>query len=164
MSSKGDADVEVRAAATPAAGGRWEADGRAARYADHTGEIEIELRGPTMKALFLQAGESLAELILGEEREVGPGGGAAVTVTLEAVDAPSLLVAWLEELIYRADVDHAVFTRFSIDDLDDQHLTATLRDRAPLDRDNPIKAATYHGLRVDRDTDGSFTATVVLDI
>jgi len=166
MWSNGDADIE-----------QWEAEGgsaredeqeespaRAARYADHTSEIELELRAPTMKGLFVQAGESLAELILGEDHEPPERAAAPETVTLEAADTAALLVTWLEELIYRADTDHEAFTRFQITSLDDRRLSATLLDPAPLDRDNPIKAATYHGLRVDRDTDGSFSATVVLDV
>jgi len=166
MSSNGDADI-----------GRWEAEGgpappdepdarpRAARYADHVSEIELELRAPTMTELFVQAGEALADLMLGEGHALPPGPLAApVTVTLEAADAPALLIAWLEELIYRADADHAVFTRFDITSLEERRLTATLRGFMPADLRNPVKAATYHGLHIDRDTDGSFTSTIVLDV
>ena len=90
-------------------------------------------------------------------------------VRLEAPDPEALLFAWLEELIFRKDVDSAVFSRFAVTVTEGPPLTldATCtgapirRERMPMRAD--VKAVTYHLFAVDRRGDG-WRARVVLDI
>ena len=90
-------------------------------------------------------------------------------VRLEAPDPEALLFAWLEELIYRKDVDSAVFSRFAVTVTEGPPLTldATCtgaviqQERMPMRAD--VKAVTYHLFAVNRGQDG-WRARVVLDI
>lgn len=90
-------------------------------------------------------------------------------VRLEAPDPESLLFGWLEELIYRKDVDAAVFNRFRVTvtegpplKLDATLTGAPIRpERMPMRAD--VKAVTYHLFAVERGQDG-WRARVVLDI
>jgi len=90
-------------------------------------------------------------------------------VHLEAPDPESMLFAWLEELVFRKDVDSAVFNRFAVTVTEGPPLTldatctgAPIRqERMPMRAD--VKAVTYHLFAVDRGKDG-WRARVVLDI
>ncbi|HEV8663804.1 MAG TPA: archease [Candidatus Methylomirabilis sp.] len=90
-------------------------------------------------------------------------------VRLEAPDPETLLFAWLEELIYRKDVDAVVFSRFAVKVTEGPllRLEATCIG-APIRQDQmrmraDVKAVTYHLFSVERGEDG-WRARVVLDI
>ncbi len=79
----------------------------------------------------------------------------------------ALLVAWLNELLYRIETDGIVFSSFSVEGLTHRYVSARVQGE-PLDRQRheprlDVKAATYHGLSVRRLED-RWEATVVLDV
>lgn len=90
-------------------------------------------------------------------------------VRLEAPDPETLLFAWLEELIFRKDVETAIFSRFAVKVTEGPplRLEATCTG-APIQPDRmrmraDVKAVTYHLFSVERGEDG-WRARVVLDI
>lgn len=88
-------------------------------------------------------------------------------VTVEAGDRETLLVAWLNELLYLHEVEGFVAADFEVSHLTDTRLEAEVwgermdRTRHPLV--GHVKAATYHLLHV-RPTDGGWEAQVVVDV
>jgi SHS2 domain-containing protein len=136
-------------------------DGAEHSFVEHTSEVELRLLAPTLPALFEEAGRALAELMLGEE----PRGGETVheEVTVTAPDRAALLAAWIDELIFRAEIRKAVFTSFAVSAVDDQTVTARLAGIAEPVLKTAVKAATFHELRVAEEG-GRFVATVVLDV
>ena len=129
-------------------------------FVEHTGELELQLEAPTLPELFAEAGRALAELMI--ENGGGPE-TVHVDLTVHARDQAALLVSWLDELIYRAETEHAVFTRFDITSLTDTDLAAKIHGITPSAFQSPVKAATYHRLQL-ASRGGAFTATVVLDV
>jgi SHS2 domain-containing protein len=80
----------------------------------------------------------------------------------------SLLIAWLNELIFLCETRHLLFNRFEVAISDDGlALEATIRGE-PIDRDrhvldHEVKAVTHHGASLDRE--GTvWLAEVILDI
>ena len=75
-------------------------------------------------------------------------------IKLTATDQESLLVAWLNELIYLFDVENIIFKRFDIIQLSNTQLKARIYgekvDSAKHKLKTGVKAATYHMLRVDK--------------
>jgi SHS2 domain-containing protein len=128
---------------------------------EHTGELELRLRAPTVAELFVEAGHAIAELMLGDA-VAGPE-TVHEPVTLTARDQAALLVAWIDELVYRAETQGAVFTRFDVTTAGETELGATIHGAFPASFKILVKAATYHRLRLDPE-DGAFVATVVLDV
>lgn len=139
--------------------------GEGARFSfeEHTSEVAIRIWAPTPAALFAKAGEALAELMLGGEDASGPE-DVHEEVAIEAPDRAALLVTWLDELVFRAERAKAVFTRFDIGDVTDQHLSVTIHGRRPPAFRNPVKAATYHDLALGPGPDRGVEARVVLDV
>jgi SHS2 domain-containing protein len=82
-------------------------------------------------------------------------------------DRDSLLVEWLNELIYLFDAKHILFNRFDIESLTHNELRATCYGEGfdPMKHKIKmgVKAATYHMLKLDKNSDGC-KAQIILDI
>jgi SHS2 domain-containing protein len=131
---------------------------------EHTADIGLRLRAATLDLLFAEAGRALMGLLFQEGGEVFPV--LNHTVQLESADRNTLLVDWLNELLYLASARHLVFVQFDVR-LTDNRLVAQIRgetaDPARHTPDHEIKAITYHKLKVEQEGQG-WMAEVILDI
>ena len=127
-------------------------------WREHTAEVELHVDAASEADVFRDALDAFGRLVEREER----GTPAVHDVALEAGDRGSLLVAWLEELIYLADTASFVPDRARGLELVATGLRARLEGRR-ADIDPLVKAATYHGLRFAHE-DGRWRARVVLDV
>jgi SHS2 domain-containing protein len=126
----------------------------AARVADEVDEVD-------------EAANARDDAIEEEPEKIAPPGVAAgpsvERVSLEAYDREALLVDWLNELIFRAETGRKIFSEARIEQIDDRSLAAEITGRpAPLGR-TFVKAATFHGLRIE-EVPGGLSASVLLDI
>ena len=131
---------------------------------DHTADIGIVVYGADIKQVFVNAAVGLFNLILDTD---------SVKETIEhnlelsSQDTESLLVEWLNELIYVLDAEHMVFRSFEVDQLGSSRIKARCfgekidPQRHVFKRE--IKAATYHMLTVDREHNG-YKAQVIFDV
>ncbi len=137
---------------------------RAFEILDHTADIGIVAYGTDAKELFSNAALALFSLITEIE---GIQEKLHLDLELGSEDRDSLLVDWLNELIYCFDSKHVLFKRFDIDSLTHSALKATCygEDFDPNKHKvkTGVKAATYHMLRLDVDGSG-YRAQVILDI
>jgi SHS2 domain-containing protein len=127
-------------------------------WRSHTAEIELAIEADSEEQVFIDALAAFSELVA-----LGDSGAAAQhDVALEAADRASLLVEWLQELIFLADTESFIAER-----ADELHLEATSITATLLGRHAPfeplVKAATYHGLRFEREGN-TWRARVVLDV
>jgi SHS2 domain-containing protein len=131
---------------------------------DHPADIGIIAYGADVEELFSNAALALFSLIT-EPESIEEKLHLDLEVSSE--DRDSLLVEWLNELIYLFDVKHILFNRFDIESLTHNELKATCygEDFDPTKHKVKIgvKAATYHMLKLDKSDDG-FKAQVILDI
>ncbi len=130
-------------------------------FEEHRGELEVRIDGPTLSALFAEGGRALAELMRATPLQAQAG--CSEEVVLNAPDREALLVEWLNELVFRSEVEKALFTEFVIVHLSERQLVATIRGTRVTELRNPVKAATYHGVTIAEHV-GGFTAKVVLDV
>ena len=130
-------------------------------FAEHTGEERLVIRSPTLGSLFAEAGRALAEL----EGVSGPPASDAPCRVIEvtATDQASLLVEWLNELIFLAEHERWVPTEFQAELATQTKLRMRARGRVLPEAPSQVKAATHHDLKVDSH-DGAFEAQVVLDV
>jgi len=131
---------------------------------DHTADVGIIAYGANIKGLFSNAALALFSLIT-ELESVEEKLHLDLEVISEGRD--SLLVEWLNELIYLFDAKHILFNRFDIESLTHNQLKATCygEDFDPMKHKIKVgvKAATYHMLKLDKDGDG-YKAQIILDI
>jgi len=89
-----------------------------------------------------------------------------VEVALDADCPEELMVSWLQELLYRSEVEDLFFLRFDVE-TDGLRLNGRA-DGVPITPDlepaGPgVKAVTRHGLRVERAGEG-WRARVIFDV
>jgi len=130
---------------------------------NHTADVGIIAYGVDIKQAFANAARGLFSLItdLGKVKEV-----LHRDTELTATDEESLLVEWLNELIYQFDTEGIIFKRFEIIRLDNTRLKARgygeKVDKARHRLKMGVKAATYHMLKVERGDGGK--VQVLFDI
>ena len=118
---------------------------------NHTADVGIIAYGTDMKEAFANAAKGLFSLIaeLDDVDEV-----AYRDIKLTTTDQESLLVEWLNELIYLFDTENIIFKRFDITEISDTHLKARSYgqevDSSKHKLKTGVKAATYHMLKIDQ--------------
>jgi SHS2 domain-containing protein len=130
---------------------------------EHTADWAIRVRARDWPGLFVGAAQGMFGLLTDL---------AAVTVdhrleiSLQAIDAETLLIDWLNELLYLAEVHSQVFSEFEISDLvvnADARLQAQAGGGRPRELNKVIKAATFSGLSI-RQAGGELLAEIVFDV
>jgi SHS2 domain-containing protein len=131
---------------------------------DHTADVGIIAYGADVEELFSNAALALFSLITEPERVEEK---LHLNLEVNSEDRDSLLVEWLNELIYLFDAKHILFSRFEIESLTHNQLKATCYGEGfdPMKHKIKIgvKAATYHMLKLDKSDDGC-KAQIILDI
>ena len=118
---------------------------------DHTADVGIRAYGASINQAFANAAKALFSLIteLDSVDEV-----LHRDIELVAPDQESLLVEWLNELIYLFDAENIIFKRFDITRLNSTRLKARSYgekvDSSKHKLKIGVKAATYHMLKVDK--------------
>jgi SHS2 domain-containing protein len=137
---------------------------RAFEIVDHTADVGIVAYGADIKELFSNATLALFSLIT-EPENIEEKLHRDLEIVSE--DRDSLLIEWLNELIYLFDAEHILFHRFDIEDLSYNQLKATCYGESfdPLRHKikTGVKAATYHMLKIDKGGSG-YKAQVIFDI
>ena len=136
---------------------------------DHTADVGFEVaEAPTLENLFDEARQALLMTVF----EVHPERGEdEVFMRLSAPDLETLLVRWINELVFfiqgNGFVPVSADLRIQAAEEEDFLLEARLTG-APLDLEGygwqgEIKSATFHGLEVTRESSG-WRAQVILDV
>jgi SHS2 domain-containing protein len=127
---------------------------------DHTADWALRVWAPTLKELFVDAARGMYNLA---GASVKPGSVIRRKVELSAPDYESLLVNWLQELLFYTESEERVFTEFQINELNSTRLSAEISG-GPTERlDKVIKAVTFHDLKIVRDAEG-YQITIVFDV
>lgn len=127
---------------------------------DHTADWAYRVWANSLDNLFKQAAEGLYYFA---EMEITSDPPSSYAITLEAVDHESLLVAWLNELLYLHEAHNLGVEAFLQFDLDKTLLQATVTVRPIQQWTKDIKAVTYNNLAIST-TDLGFEVTLVLDV
>lgn len=131
---------------------------------EHTADTGIIAYGKDLKEVFANAAEGMFSLITDLEKVEEK---VTYRIKLEASDIESLLVTWLNELVYLFDTENILFKRFEVIDINQISLSAmAYGEKAERTRHTlklGIKATTYHLLEV-KHKGGFYQARVLFDI
>ncbi len=130
---------------------------------EHTADTGIVAYGAELKEAFINAAYAMFTLIADLE---GVGEDLCRHIEVEAKDQESLLISWLNELLYLFDVEWIIFKRFEVTELGETSLKAEaygeLVDKTRHNLKAGVKAATYHMLRVEKDN--GYNVRVIFDV
>ena len=130
------------------------------REVEHTADWAFRAHGRDRAQLFTNAARGMFELQGGAaEGEASVGREIAVSGT----DRETLLVNWLNELLYLQETQHESYSRFDILEISDTHLRACLHGCSNWPQGRIIKAVTFHNLEVKPSATG-WEATIVVDV
>lgn len=137
---------------------------------DHTADVGLEVRGTDLGGVLATAADAVFDQML-EDRPAETADTEPVDVRCDPALAPDpaeVLVAWLQELLYRFETDRLVPIRIDMDEATGEGVRARVAfGRFDPDRHGTrleIKAVTYHGLEVEEAPDGSWRARFILDV
>ncbi len=115
-------------------------------FFDHTSELGLRIRASSFAELLAEAARGLGKLMLRGRPSSSSGPWYALEVN--ATDREALLVDWLNELIFRAEVERWIAVEIEIVAATDTMLSARARGVAVDEAPALVKAATHHGLVV----------------
>ncbi len=131
----------------------------------HTADVAILVRGRDMADLLRNAARAFYELVL--EDASGLSSTLTRELQLESVDADTMLIDWINELVYMIDAEQLVFATFHFGELGPSYLVARAQgeyldpSRHQLKRE--VKAATYHMSHIS-ETSRGLDARIILDV
>ena len=135
---------------------------------DHTADAGFGLRAPTLEELFEEARRALLMVVFERPPEEGK---EEIEVRISAPDRETLLVRWLNELVYL--IQDAGFVPVGAEIRIQKSAGAGLSVEASLvgapllleeyGWQGEIKSATFHGLDIANDDEG-WHARVILDV
>lgn len=131
---------------------------------EHTADIGLHAYGHTLPELFTNAASGMESLM------VAPTQIAATVsreVSVEGHDLVSLLVSWLNALIFLFDTEYLLFSQFEMLDFTGTQLQARVTGEAYNanchDLSSAIKAVTWHEASVQPTAEG-YQARIIFDI
>ncbi|BAZ53973.1 hypothetical protein NIES4103_66570 [Nostoc sp. NIES-4103] len=127
---------------------------------EHTADWAYRVWGQNLTDLFIQAAIALYALA---DVELASESSIKRKIQLQGIDHVSLLVAWLNELLYLHESENLGFNQFEILHLDVHSLEAEVRGGHVQNWNKFIKAVTYHNLSIQQ-TETGLEATLVLDV
>lgn len=122
---------------------------------EHTADLGMKAYGATLKEAFENAAFGMFDLMVALDETPE---STQIEISAEADDTESLLVAFLNELLFVFETEGLALKRFDVVEWDEQTHLRALAWGAPLTEDQErreqIKACTYHDVRVERTSEG----------
>jgi len=128
---------------------------------EHKADLKIRAFGKTKEELFLNALLGMEESMKVEVRR--PEEKRKRKIKIESPDLPALLVDFLSEILYLIQVNKEIYNDIKFKKFLDTQLEAELSGQKVERFGEDIKAVTYHDLKVKRQKDGTWEATVLFD-
>lgn len=132
------------------------------REVEHTADVEIEVWGEDLSALFRQAARGMYHLSKLHTPESDQE-DISQSFRIRERDIESLLVAFLSELLFYLETERLMFHTMDLGLLKDHQLHAQLEGSRITDQDREIKAVTFHDLEILEDESG-WKVNIVFDV
>jgi len=127
---------------------------------EHTADRAFHIRGRDLTELLRHAAQVMLAL------EGGPPARECFVrrvIEVEGTDRETLLVNWLNEILYWEQTHQEIYHHCLLQDVTDRHLRAQLYGRKLHHSVASVKAVTFHNLEVKESSEG-LEATVVVDV
>lgn len=131
---------------------------------EHTADIGLHAFGRTLPELFIHAAQGMENLLVPTEEVCIL---TSRQITVEGHDTVSLLIEWLNELVFLFDTEYLLFRDFTIESINETQVIGQASGE-PYDKQrhhlsSAIKAVTWHEAAVTRLDDG-YQARIIFDL
>ncbi|MBZ5574028.1 MAG: archease [Acidobacteriia bacterium] len=131
-----------------------------AEEVEHVADRAFRVRGRNLAELLEKAAQAL--VALDEEAPLSEHFVRQV-IEVDGSDRETLLVNWLNEILYLEQTHHEFYDHFLLSDVTENHFCAQLYGRQLDHSVTSLKAVTFHNLEVKESSEG-LEATVVVDV
>ena len=128
----------------------------------HTADLKIRVFGKTKEELFENAMIGMFEGARYEQKVKSQK--LKVKIKIESQDLPSLLVDFLNEVLYLAETKKEIYQKVNFKKLTEKEIEAELIGKKLKRMGVQVKAVTYHDLDILQRKDKTWEATVLFDI
>jgi SHS2 domain-containing protein len=128
---------------------------------EHTADVALRVEGKDLNELLKNAACGMAYLIC--EENFLSDDFTEQLVEIKDEDSEGLLVEWLSELVFLAEVKSFIFQKVEFENLSEGYLKGKVYGKIARELKVHIKAVTYHNLEIF-ETENGLEATVVFDI
>ena len=126
---------------------------------DHTADIGIRVVSEDVRGLFEEAALALIDIMGARSSE----GRDCVRISVEGFDQADVLVRWLQEILYRVEVEDLRISQVEVLEVNPKGLTALVAGiNIPTVLSEEIKAVTYHNLEI-LEVDNHVETTIIFD-
>ena len=130
----------------------------------HDADIGVRGRGATLAEALANVGRALTAVVTdpGSVREV-----LSVEIACEAEDPEEILFDWLNALIFEMATRGVLFARYELRVEGAKLVARAFGEPVEVERHQPaveVKGATWTGLRVGHEGDGTWVAECVVDV
>lgn len=134
-------------------------DERGHKFLEHVADIYVEAWGASLEEAFEEAAKAMFESMVDIEA-VEPS--RRVNVSIEAVSLETLLIDWLNELLYYVDAEGLLLSNFKVEKIEKTDGIYKLKGYAEGEPINPekhelkieVKAATYGLMKIEKTPEG----------
>jgi SHS2 domain-containing protein len=134
------------------------------RFIDHTADVQMQIRGETLEALFRAGLAGMNELLKPGFCNDKSDWNEQSALQLESPDRTVLLIDFLSEVLYRSQTHHILYCAVQFEQLHATALKGQLYGREAEGFEEDIKAVTFHGAEVKQDEQGRWSTQIVFDI
>jgi len=127
---------------------------------EHTADWALQVWGPDLPALFVQAAKGMNALA---EVKLEEGERIEHTFSFDAPVIEGLLVKFLEEILFCGEMDALGFDEFDISIGNGYHLEAKVLGAPIASLDKEIKAVTFHNMDIT-ETESGYEVVIVFDV
>ena len=134
------------------------------RAIDHTADIGLLIEGKNKEQLFAEAARGMFSIVAGG-RINGKLKVKSLKLEVTGPTLEELLVSFLNELLYLAEKEKAIFNRFEVEIKKIKnrfYLQGRIKENSQVPK-REVKAATYHNLKVEK-KDNFWQTTIIFDV
>lgn len=131
---------------------------------EHTADFGIRVAAPDVERLFVKTGLAISG-IMARKISAEQSSAKHFLIELASENREELLVAWLNEILSLSASERVIVSAIEIERLDATSLRARISgsDARRYHIEKEIKAATYHGLKLEQ-YPGGWRAEVIFDV
>jgi SHS2 domain-containing protein len=127
---------------------------------EHTADTAIRVWAPDLPMLFVEAAKGMNSLT---GARLAQTDRISHSISLEAQEVESLLVIFLEEILFLCESNGLGFDEFSIEIKEGFSLSAYIQGAKIFEKQKEIKAVTFHNMEIT-ETDSGFEVVIVFDV
>jgi len=125
----------------------------------HTADWSLKVWAPNLSELLIQAVMGMNALM---GVQINPQNERSTMFQVTGIDQESLLVSFLNRILYEMELNAAGYARFDLD-LNGFALTVRASGGELTGIEKMVKAVTYHNIQI-QSTDYGLVTTIVLDV